>query len=52
MPFEATSSMHSDIKNGKLSEVNSLTEYVVNEGKRLNIATPTYELMSEKLARM
>jgi 2-dehydropantoate 2-reductase len=52
MPFEATSSMHSDIKNGKPSEVNSLTEYVVNEGKKLNISTPIYELMFEKLARI
>jgi 2-dehydropantoate 2-reductase len=52
MPFEATSSMHSDIKNGNLSEVNSLTEYVVSEGKKLNIPTPIYELMSEKLMRM
>lgn len=52
MPFEATSSMHSDIKNGKASEVTSLTEYVVKEGKKLNIATPIYELMSEKLVRM
>ncbi len=52
MPFEATSSMHSDIKNGKASEVTSLTEYVVNEGKKLNIATPTYKLMFEKLVRM
>jgi 2-dehydropantoate 2-reductase len=52
MPFEATSSMHSDIKNGRHSEVNSLTEYVVNEGKKLNIATPTYELMFEKLVSM
>jgi 2-dehydropantoate 2-reductase len=43
MPFEATSSMHSDFKSNKPNtELESLTGYVINEGRKYNIETPTY----------
>ncbi|MES2780786.1 MAG: 2-dehydropantoate 2-reductase [Bacteroidota bacterium] len=43
MPFEATSSMHSDFKNNKpANELESLTGYVVNEGRKYSIETPVY----------
>jgi 2-dehydropantoate 2-reductase len=43
MPYETTSSMHSDHLKGGKTEYRSLTEYVVNEGKRLNVPVPEYE---------
>lgn len=44
LPFQTTSSMHSDFKNKKLNtELKSLTEYVVNEGQKNKILTPTFE---------
>ena len=48
-PFEATSSMHNDYRRGNKTEVDSLTGYVVKLGKELNVPTPTYEMMYEKL---
>lgn len=43
LPFETTSSMHSDFKNNKPNnEVQALTGYVVSEGEKYNIKTPTY----------
>jgi 2-dehydropantoate 2-reductase len=45
MPFGATSSMHNDFKNNKPNnELESLTGYVIREGKTYGIATPTYEM--------
>ncbi|HYV93929.1 MAG TPA: 2-dehydropantoate 2-reductase [Chitinophagales bacterium] len=43
LPGETTSSMHSDFKKGGKTEVESLTGYVVHQGKDLNIPTPNYE---------
>lgn len=43
MPYETTSSMHSDFKKGGKTEYRSLTEYVVKLGERLNIETPEYK---------
>ncbi len=43
MPYETTSSMHSDFMKGGKTEYRSLTEFVVQEGKRLNVETPEYE---------
>ena len=43
MPYETTSSMHSDFKKGGKTEYRSLTEYVVKLGKDLNVKTPEYE---------
>lgn len=49
MPYETTSSMHSDFIKGGKTEYRSLTEYVVKWGKDLNIETPEYERILEKL---
>ncbi|MBI3233229.1 MAG: 2-dehydropantoate 2-reductase [Bacteroidetes bacterium] len=44
LPFETTSSMHSDFKNHKSStELESLTGFVVREGERLHINTPIFD---------
>jgi 2-dehydropantoate 2-reductase len=45
LPYESTTSMHTDFKNGKKTELNSLTVYVITLGKELNIPTPNYEKM-------
>jgi 2-dehydropantoate 2-reductase len=43
LPFDTTSSMHTDFKNkNKSSELESLTNYVIEQGKKYNIKTPTY----------
>jgi 2-dehydropantoate 2-reductase len=43
LPFEATSSMHSDYRSNKpANELESLTGYVVSEGQRYNLETPMY----------
>lgn len=49
MPYETTSSMHSDFKKGGKTEYSSLTEYVVKLGKELNVKTPEYEIILETL---
>ncbi|HEX8517657.1 MAG TPA: 2-dehydropantoate 2-reductase [Bacteroidia bacterium] len=43
LPYETTSSMHSDFQKGGRTEYLSLTKYVVDLGKKLNIQTPLYE---------
>jgi 2-dehydropantoate 2-reductase len=50
MPFETTSSMQRDFwkKNGK-TELETITGYVMREGKALNIPTPSFEIAYEKL---
>ena len=43
LPFEATSSMHRDFKNNNpTNELLSLTGYIVYEGQKYNLDTPTY----------
>jgi 2-dehydropantoate 2-reductase len=49
-PQEATSSMHRDVLDGRKTEIKSLIEYVVNEGRKLGIATPNYTLILNKLS--
>lgn len=49
MPYEATTSMHTDFKNGKQTELETLTGYVVKSGKMLNLPVTMYEAMYEKL---
>ena len=50
LPYETTSSMHSDFKNLKSNtEVESLTGYIVKTGKQLNIPTPTFNKAYKKL---
>ena len=48
-PHEATSSMHRDLLAGRNTEVVSLTEYVVKEGLKFGVATPTYQMILDKL---
>lgn len=43
MPYQTTSSMHRDKRAGKQIEIDSLSNYVVQLGKKLNIETNTFE---------
>ena len=49
LPYDTTSSMHSDFKKKKSTEVESLTGYVVRTAKECNIAVPFFEMMYERL---
>jgi 2-dehydropantoate 2-reductase len=49
-PQDATSSMHRDLMAGRNTEVISLTAFVVNEGLKYEIDTPTYQMVLEKLS--
>lgn len=48
-PQEATSSMHRDFLNNQSIELQSLTQYVVNQGLIYQIKTPNFDLVFEKL---
>jgi 2-dehydropantoate 2-reductase len=49
-PHTATSSMHRDVLAGRKFELDSLTGFVVNEGIKYEMETPTYQLVMDKLA--
>lgn len=49
MPHEASSSMHRDVLAGRKFELESLTEFVVNEGVKYEMETPSYKLVLDKL---
>lgn len=49
-PQDATSSMHRDLVAGRKIELASLTEFVVNEGIKYEIETPTYQMVLDKLS--
>ncbi|MGB4413474.1 MAG: 2-dehydropantoate 2-reductase [Paludibacter sp.] len=49
LPFDATSSMHSDFKAGRNTELDTLTKIVIDMGKKYGVATPTYEMVYERL---
>ena len=49
-PRDATSSMHRDLMAGRKIELFSLTEFVVNEGIKYEIETPTYQMVLDKLS--
>ncbi|OWP84915.1 hypothetical protein BWK59_02755 [Flavobacterium davisii] len=52
LPFETTSSMHTDFKNNKpKNELKSLTEYVINEGQKYNLETPVYKQIHTELKK-
>ncbi len=52
LPFETTSSMHSDFKSKKPNtELKSLTEYIVTEGKKNEILTLTFERLLTELQK-
>ncbi|MDR6759899.1 2-dehydropantoate 2-reductase [Flavobacterium sp. 2755] len=50
-PKEATSSMHRDLLAGKNTEALSLTQYVVNEGRKYGVKTPLYEKIAAVLVK-
>ncbi|TDE27565.1 2-dehydropantoate 2-reductase [Flavobacterium ranwuense] len=50
-PQDATSSMHRDLLAGRNTEVVSLTKYVVDQAAKFGVATPTYQMILEKLTR-
>lgn len=52
LSYETTTSMHSDYKNNKpKTEIETLTRYVIDEGKKHNVKTPVYSGMYEQLAK-
>ena len=52
LPFETTTSMHSDFRNKKSNnELQTLTGFVLNEGKRYAISTPTYSKLNAVLEK-
>ncbi|MBX7150099.1 2-dehydropantoate 2-reductase [bacterium] len=50
LPYDTTSSMHSDFKKGGRTEIASLTGYVVKMGQEFGVSTPLYKIMFEKLS--
>ena len=50
-PREATSSMHRDLIAGKNTEAISLTQFVVNEGRKYGVKTPLYEKIAAILIK-
>ncbi len=51
LPYETTSSMHRDFHRGKKTELESLTGYVVRQGKALGVAVPAFEKFYDVLLR-
>ena len=51
LPFETTSSMHSDFRAGRNTEIQTLTGIVIELGKKHGIPTPTYEKVYDKLSK-
>ena len=52
LPYNTTSSMHTDFKNKKSNnELQSLTGYVIMEGIKYNIETPIYNRMYAELKK-
>jgi len=51
LPFETTSSMHSDFRAGRNTEIQTLTGIVIKLGKKHGIPTPTYEKVYDKLSK-
>lgn len=49
MPYDSTTSMHTDFKNGKKTELETLTGYVVRSGKALHLPVASYEKMYQEL---
>lgn len=50
LSFETTTSMHSDYRNKKPhTELETLTHFVITEGEKANLPTPTYKRMYEIL---
>ena len=45
IPTDTTTSMQRDFRAHRSTELESLTGYIVREGKRLDVPTPTYDRM-------
>ena len=50
LPFETTSSMHSDYKANRKTELNTLTKVVIDLGSKHGIPTPIYTQVYETLS--
>ncbi len=50
LPFETTSSMHSDFKASRQTELNTLTKVVIDLGLKHGIPTPIYKEVYEALS--
>lgn len=50
MPYDSTSSMHSDFRSKKRTELDSLTGYIVEQGRIFHIPTPNYDRIYAALA--
>lgn len=51
LPFEATSSMHTDFSKGNRAEIESLVGFVVREAKKLDVSIPVYEKIYDELSQ-
>jgi 2-dehydropantoate 2-reductase len=51
-PLTATSSMHRDVLAGRKFELASLSGFVVNQGVKYEVETPSYQLVLDKLSLM
>jgi 2-dehydropantoate 2-reductase len=49
IPYETTSSMHSDFEKVHKTELESLTGYIVKLGNELKVSTPIYKMMLDAL---
>jgi 2-dehydropantoate 2-reductase len=53
LPFESTTSMHLDFtKNKARTEIETLIKYVIAEGEKHNVPTPTYMQLYDRLIRL
>ncbi|MGL4993251.1 MAG: ketopantoate reductase family protein [Bacteroidales bacterium] len=48
-PYDTTTSMQRDFMAGRTCELESLTGYIVREGERLGVKTPTYSIIYNSL---
>ena len=51
IPYEATSSMHTDLKKKNRSEAESITGYVVEEAAQLGLTVPAYTKMLAEIRK-
>lgn len=51
LPFEATSSMHTDFAKGNRAEIESLVGFVVREAEKLNLNVPVYKKIYDELSQ-
>jgi 2-dehydropantoate 2-reductase len=49
MPYESTTSMHTDFIKGKPTELETITGYIVRCAKEFNLQVPSYSLMYNEL---